>query len=919
MRSYSIGVALGLVGLVLNQISAPILTEETPQFLFGGAAVFLAFLWVGFGPGLLAGAISLLALWSRGDAAGWATAVYLVEAWGAYWIYLRVRSLVFAAGLYWFTAGLVLDLVVYWGLVGLQLDYVVLLFVKQVFNGSLNALIAEGISLGFRLERGSGSVPLRSYLFRRVAFAAALPALALALLLTRSVYSTRLDLADSRSQSTAQAAEARLAQFLRERGEALSRLARVIEIRWSQEGDGPVGMLEDFRRRNAGLRLVGLTDAAGRVLETSPALDVTGRELRGLDISGRDYFQRARETLSTTYSPLLSGRARLYQEAAPEPVMIIAQPLLDEAFGFAGLLNVGLDVRSLPVLLELERSLPEEILTLVDGEGNVVASLDPRIEIGSSGVAWFSEQLLAGPASFSYYPPPDDSLESRLGLDLRHAVVREIDPAGWRVVVERPAESLYQDVVPLALSALALFPSLLLILYAVARRFMRRVSDPLVVLHDEALRVSAGESPSTDGALDSLSLSSVTEVRSLGVEFQHMLEAVDARSQAAARALEESETQLEHLLSVVSAVVWRAEPESGRYTYVSPQAEALLGYPLAAWLEPGFLAGRIDPEDREWAIAERREAIESRRTYQLEVRLRRADGSAIWVRDVMSVLVEDGEVAEVIGVMIDVTASRQLEEQLREADRIESLGRLAGGVAHDFNNLLTAINGYADLLLDRIGEDGPGARELNEIRRAGERAATLTGQLLAFGRRQVLRPKVLDLNRVVTDLAEMLRRVVGSRIVLSSDLAEELPRVRADRGMVEQVLVNLVVNARDAMPEGGTLELRTRDAVLTPPAVAGASEATPGPYVVLEVADTGHGMDEKTRAHIFDPFFTTKERGKGTGLGLSTVHGIVQQSGGHIACESELGRGTTFRVYLPRAVGDLPGSRVEEASPSPGS
>ena len=901
MRSYSLGVALGLVGLALNQISAPILTEETPQFLFGGAAVFLAFLWVGFGPGLLAGAISLVALWSRGDAAGWATAVYLVEAWGAYWIYLRVRSLVFAAGLYWFTAGLVLDVVVYWGLVGLQLDYVVLLFVKQVFNGSLNALIAEGISLGFRLERGSGSVPLRSYLFRRVAFAAALPALVLALLLTRSVYSTRLDLADSRSQRTAQAAEARLAQFLRERGEALSRLARVVEIRWSQEGSVPVGMLEDFRRRTPGLRLVGLTDAEGRVLETSPALDVAGRELRGLDISGRDYFQRARETLSTTYSPLLSGRARLYQEAEPEPVMIIAQPLLDESFGFAGLLNVGLDVRRLPVLLELERSFPEEILTLVDGEGNVVASLDPRVEIGSSGVAWFSEQLLAGPglASFSYYPPPDDSLESRLGLDLRHAVVREIDPAGWRVVVERPAESLYEDVVPLALSALAFFPALLLILYAVASRFLRRISDPLVVLHDGALRVSAGESPSADGALDSLSRSSVTEVRSLGVQFQHMLEAVDARSHAAARALEESETQLEHLLSVVSAVVWRAEPASGRYTYASPQAEALLGFPLAAWLEPGFLEGRIDPEDREWAIAERREAIESRRTHQLEVRLRRADGSAIWVRDVMSVLVEEGEVAEVIGVMIDVTASRQLEEQLREADRIESLGRLAGGVAHDFNNLLTAINGYADLLLDRIGEDGPGARELNEIRRAGERAATLTGQLLAFGRRQVLRPEVLDLNRVVTDLAEMLRRVLGSRIVLSTDLAEELSRVRADRGMVEQILVNLVVNARDAMPDGGKLELRTRDVVLSPPTVAGAAEAMPGPYVVLEVADTGHGMDERTRLHIFDPFFTTKERGKGTGLGLSTVHGIVQQSGGHIACESAPGRGTTFRVYLP--------------------
>jgi PAS domain S-box-containing protein len=906
IRSYSLGAALGLIGLGLNLISAPILTEETPQFLFGGASVFLAFLWLGFGPGLLAGVISLLLLWSRGDAAAGATAVYLVEAWGAYWIYLRVRSLVFAAGIYWFTAGLVLDLVVYWGLVGLQLDYVVLLFVKQVFNGSLNAVIAEGISLALRLERGSGSVPLRGYLFRRVAYAAALPALALALLLTRAVYDTRLDLADSRSQSIARATEARFGELVRERAEALSLLARVIEIRWRLVGTGPSGLLEEFRRSSAGVRLVGLSDENGRVVETSPPHDVAGNELRGLDISERHYFQDARRTLRTTYSPLLSGRARLYQEDEPEPVMIIAEPLLDESSGFAGLLNVGLDVRRLPILLEAERSSLEEILTLVDSEGTVVASLDPGLATGSSGVAWFSEHLLegGGASRFSYYPPDDGSLESRLGLDLRHAVVREVAPTGWRVVVELPASALYEEVVPLALSALALFPTLLLVIYAAARRFLRRVSNPLVVLHDEALRVSSGGGAARPGALESLARSSVTEVRSLGVQFDHMLAAVHLRSQAAARALEQSETQLEHLLSVVDAVVWRAEPESGRYTYVSPQADSLLGFPLSAWLEPGFWESRLDPAERDWVVAERRAAIASRQPHQLEVRLSAADGGAVWVRDLLSVLEEEGEVVEVIGVMIDVTASKQLEEQLREADRIESLGRLAGGVAHDFNNLLTAINGYAELLLERVGEDAEGAHELREIRRAGERAASLTRQLLAFGRRQVLRPEALDLNRVVADLAEMLGSVLGSRIGFCTELGEGLPPVRADRGMIEQVLLNLVVNARDAMPDGGMLTLRTENAGSPPSSALVGSGRTPGPWVVLELADTGHGMDERTRAQMFDPFFTTKERGKGTGLGLSTVHGIVQQSGGHITCESEPGRGTIFRIYLPQVGGN---------------
>jgi signal transduction histidine kinase len=910
IRPYLIGAALGLAGLALNLISAPILTEETPEFLFGGAAVFLAFLWLGYGPGLLAGLVSLLVLLSRGDAAGLATAVYLVEGYGAYWIYLRVRSLVFATGVYWFTAGLLLDVVVYWGLVGLQAEYVVLLFVKQVFNGSLNAVIAEGAALGLGFERGARSVPLRSYLFRRVAFAAALPAVVLALLLTRTVYSARLDLADSRSQHTAQAAEALLADFLEERGEALSRLARVIEIRWRLEGAAPVGLLEDFRRQNPGLRLVGLSDAAGLVVESSPERDFEGRELRGMDISSRDYFMTARRTLRANYSDLLLSRSRLNQGEEPEPVAIIAQPLLDERSEFVGVLNVGLDVRRIPALLEAGRSSPDEIVTLVDGQGTVVASLDPALGPGADAVVWYSDRLPSGggPARFTYYPPFDDSLESRLALNLRHAVVREVEPAGWRVVVELPAESLYGEVVPFALSALAFFPVLLLVLYALGRRFLGRVSDPLVVLHDEAMRVSAGDPGASARSLDALAHSTVTEVRNLGARFAQMLEAVDARTHAAAKALEASEAQLEHLLSVVHAVVWRAEPGSLSYSYVSPQAESLLGYPLRAWLAPGFWEEHVHAEDRDWVIADRRQAIAARASRQLEYRMTAKDGATVWVRDVSSVQSvgvvagEGDEVVEVIGVMIDVTASKALEEQLREADRIESLGRLAGGVAHDFNNLLTAINGYADLMLERFDEGSPEARDAREIRRAGERAATLTRQLLAFGRRQILRPERLDLNQVVGEVTEMLRRVIGSRIELQTELGDGLAPVRADRGMIEQVLVNLVVNARDAMPDGGTLTVRTRNVALSTPALLGSPDAANGPHVLLEVADTGHGMDEATRLRIFDPFFTTKERGKGTGLGLSTVYGIVQQSGGHIACESEPGQGSTFRVHLP-AVG----------------
>ena len=259
-----------------------------------------------------------------------------------------------------------------------------------------------------------------------------------------------------------------------------------------------------------------------------------------------------------------------------------------------------------------------------------------------------------------------------------------------------------------------------------------------------------------------------------------------------------------------------------------------------------------------------------------------------------------GQVVNYVAVKRDVTAVRRMEEQLRQSQKMEAVGRLAGGVAHDFNNLLTAISGYSDLLLHRLPDYSTLRRDVEEIRKAGDRAAALTRQLLAFSRRQVLQPKVLDLNAVVTKTGEMLRRLMGENIELSTALSPSLSRVKADPGQIEQVIVNLAVNARDAMPDGGRVTIATADAELSPSYAAAHPEVRPGPHVLLSVADTGRGMSDETQAHLFEPFFTTKERGKGSGLGLATVYGIVQQSGGHIRVNSAADRGSTFLVYLPR-------------------
>jgi PAS domain S-box-containing protein len=253
------------------------------------------------------------------------------------------------------------------------------------------------------------------------------------------------------------------------------------------------------------------------------------------------------------------------------------------------------------------------------------------------------------------------------------------------------------------------------------------------------------------------------------------------------------------------------------------------------------------------------------------------------------------------GIALDVTEKKKLETQLAQAQRLESIGVLAGGVAHDFNSLLTVILGNAELLLLDLPPDDPARELLGEITKAGELAALLVRQLLAFSRRQICVPQVLDLNSLVTETEKILRRHVGPDIYMTAALDPALYRVKADPGQLEQVLMNLVFNARDAMPAGGHLVIETRNTVLDEPYAESHPPARPGPFAVLAVADSGVGMDETVKSHLFEPFFTTKEPGKGTGLGLSTVYGVVTQAGGHVEVSSSLGHGSTFRVYLPRA------------------
>jgi PAS domain S-box-containing protein len=276
-----------------------------------------------------------------------------------------------------------------------------------------------------------------------------------------------------------------------------------------------------------------------------------------------------------------------------------------------------------------------------------------------------------------------------------------------------------------------------------------------------------------------------------------------------------------------------------------------------------------------------------------------------------------GTVLGIIAVIGDITEQRQLEERLRHSQKMEAVGTLAGGVAHDFNNLLTIISGYSELLQSQLGPRNPLFPEVEEIKKAGERASSLTRRLLTFSRRQVVQPRLLDLNAVVNDVEIMLRRLIGANITMATFADPDLGAVKADPGQIEQIIVNLAVNARDAMPEGGSLTIRTRNVEVDQAYARRHPDLRPGMHAMLSISDTGTGMDERTQAHLFEPFFTTKDPGKGTGLGLPTVYGIVKQCGGHIRFASEPGRGTTFEVYLPLASASAVAERARATASAP--
>ena len=375
------------------------------------------------------------------------------------------------------------------------------------------------------------------------------------------------------------------------------------------------------------------------------------------------------------------------------------------------------------------------------------------------------------------------------------------------------------------------------------------------------------------------------------------------RTAAIQRELEQHRTFLEQAQEVAHIGSWVAELDGSERVGWSRETHRIFG------IEPNDFQGTraayyelVHPDDREAVAAAARTARERSGRTEIDHRIIRRDGTLRWIHLETDVVRDAaGRPVRMIGTAQDVTERRALEDQLRQAQKMEAIGRLAGGIAHDINNALTAIAGYAELALGEVPPHDQARADIEEIRRAAERAGSVTKQLLAFSRKQIIEPRLFDLNDTVAAIARLLSRLVGSDVVVRTQLALELRPIVGDPGQIEQAIVNLAVNARDAMPDGGSVALETSDVVVDEAMARTHVPMPPGEYVRLSVRDTGQGMSADTQARIFEPFFTTKAAGKGTGLGLSMVYGTMKQIGGFIFVSSALGRGTTFTLYFPPA------------------
>lgn len=906
---------LGGLGMALNRWDIPLMTVEAPHFTFGAMLVLVAFARYGLGPGLLAAVITLAGELSGPMGFHAAALIYVAEGVVAFLFYRRTGSLVLSVLLFWILGGWIFDLLFYQLGAGLAWPFTTLVFVKQLLNGLMNAVGAEAILLAVplfhRLRRGDpgGEFTLQRFAFSRIALAVMLPGIVAGMMFTRVIYEVRLQEANAMSNKTAFEVGQAVDEYLRGIEHTLEFAARRIEAAGTLAGSVTGQELMRTARERPEMLKLGITGADGVVRSIVPEEGADGKSLVGLNVSRMPYFQRLVASPRTVYAPLLFASVRIKDADKPEPVMVIGEPLLDADGRFFGSLLTAIDPKAFVPNLFTAREDSLADVTLFDPSFQVIASTSEHHATGASLISDIGavraeplESVLPGVAgrnnaNFTFLPPADGTFASQLGMDRFYGQYRPVNRSGWGVLVYVPASVLYARILPASYLVVAFLVVTIGLLYLVVMRISRRISAPLEAVDRTATAVAEGTLSGSESLME-LVVHPVTELRSTGVQLLRMREALAERAVATEAREAESKERFRATFEQAAVGIIHTEPD-GKIIRANRTFSELIGIPPA---------DLVDCRIEEWATPADADTERELRgkilrgeqaTYSVEQSLTRPDSGTIWVQTTVSLTRDrDGVPKYFIQVVQDLSERKDLEMRLLQAQKMEAIGLLAGGVAHDFNNLLTPILGYSDLSLPKVIGDPELEESLNEIRSAALRAKDLVCQLLAFGRKQVLTMRAVDLTETIDEFVTMIRRLFRENISIESYVQPDLGDIRGDPAQIHQILMNLAVNAQDAMPTGGTLSIRAKRMELDEEGARG-HDLEPGVYVCLTVEDTGHGMDADTLTQVFEPFFTTKELGKGTGLGLSTVYGIVKQHKGSVSGSSQCGKGTTFDVILP--------------------
>ncbi|MGH7559557.1 MAG: ATP-binding protein [Gemmatimonadales bacterium] len=903
---------LGIGAIVLNRFYQPaLLTAETPPFLFGGALVFLAFLLTGQLGGLIAatlqaGAIAWANIQISGDPIlGLLGLLYLLEAWVSWRLVPLTGNLVLAVMAFWYGGGWLLDVGFFLATGRLSGPYVTLLFVKQVFNGIANVLLAQAIAAvlpkAWRPPAAETPQPLRRFTLDRLLLLVLPPAALLGLLYTRATLQDSLSRAKLRQQAMVSDIALEVRQFLTSHEGELSVLTdRVQAIVLAGRTNGAEALLREFEAHRPEIVLAAIADAGGRVTTMAPDTSAGGTPLARPALSSRQYFQELRRERLPVVAPLAPGDFLVSLGDSTGPVIVLGHPMVDSAGAFRGAVLSALDVAALRPLVSGSGVGDGATVTLLDRARRVIISSDPRLPAGLEFGQLMASSLSVGASGEEFaFNAPTGAASAAWTVELRYGIYRPIESASWGVVVDFGAARLHREMLPALQKVIAVFAIVPLLLLGLVRVVSRQISSPLHLVGRAAESIARGRMAAGE-ALAPLAASPVGEIRDLAGEFVAMGEALAGQAAESRRREAESEERFRRTFENPVVGILHLSPD-GQPLRVNDRLLELLAYDREEMLVVPLT--RLVPTR---SIADVQQAWRNvvtgaRPGSTLTTPAVRKDGRTLELQlNFTPVRDEDGRLKYVIVAVEDLTERRALEHQLLQAQKMEAIGLLAGGVAHDFNNLLTPIMGYTDMALEQTGHDPSLASDLQQIRAAAERARDLTQQLLAFGRKQVLEMRPVHLGEVLEQFRRLLRPLVRENIVLTTSTDADLGMVRADVTQVQQVIMNLCVNAVDAMPDGGHLTLEARNLAITDPDTARSLEIEPGLYVALVVRDTGHGMTPEVRGHLFEPFFTTKERGKGTGLGLATVYGIVRQHDGAIQVTSAPGRGTTFTVFFPR-------------------